>query len=59
MGPDDGSVEPKRYSVDFSINIYDMISYIYIYIYIYDREGSNIRPNYRVSLLGIYINKII
>ena len=28
--PDDGSLEPKRYSVDFASHIY-----IYIYIYIY------------------------
>ena len=43
-GPDDGSVEPKRYSVDFSINLSFHLDYlvinfstyvIYIYIYIY------------------------
>ena len=43
-GPDDGSVELKRYSVDFLINIsfhldyldINFSSYIYIYIYILD-----------------------
>ena len=49
-GPDDGSVEPKRYSVDFSINLSFHLDYlvinfslhivgvqsiIYYYIYIY------------------------
>ena len=48
-GPDDGSAEPKRYSVDLSINLsfhlnrYYQFFYIYIYIYIYDDEEGGLR----------------
>ena len=32
-GPDDGSVEPKRYSVDFSINLSFHLDYLVINFY--------------------------
>ena len=48
MVPDDGSVEQKRYSIDFSINLSFHLDYIVInfslYIYIYrerEREIDN------------------
>ena len=43
-GPDDGSVEPKRYSVDLSINLSFHLDYLVInlYIYIYSLENQMI-----------------
>ena len=39
-GPDDGSVEPKRYSVDFLINLSFHLDYLVINFYIYFNHTS-------------------
>ena len=63
-GPDDGSVELKRYSVNFSINLSFHLDYLfinlYIYIYIYVRttnssawDGCDTRSIFKQSLTGV------
>ena len=51
-GPDDGSVEPKRYSVDFSINLSFHLNYLVInFLYIL----SDYNPLFTSIVFEIYI----
>ena len=51
-GPDDGSVEPKHYSVDFSINLSVHVDYLVINFCTYCRihHHHHVMPQARISL---------
>ena len=51
-GSDDGSVEPKLYSVDFSINLYFHLDYLVINFSTYCRITN---PLFTFTLKNIYL----
>ena len=51
-GPDDGSVEPKRYTVDFWINLSFHLNYLVINFSIYWRITN---PLFTFTLKNIYL----